>query len=73
MAGQFGAARIVIEGHTDSSMKGRVPEDVGSGALRESGQCGEGSDPEEIPDASAEPVHGVRSGLELDRRIRATP
>ena len=31
MAGQFGAARIVIEGHTDSSMKGRVPE----GAVRE--------------------------------------
>jgi NitT/TauT family transport system substrate-binding protein len=27
MAGQFGAARIVIEGHTDSSMKGQVPED----------------------------------------------
>jgi NitT/TauT family transport system substrate-binding protein len=27
MAGQFGAARIVIEGHTDSSMKGRVPEE----------------------------------------------
>jgi NitT/TauT family transport system substrate-binding protein len=26
MAGQFGAARIVIEGHSDSSMKGRVPE-----------------------------------------------
>lgn len=26
MAGQFGAARIIIEGHTDSSMKGRVPE-----------------------------------------------
>jgi NitT/TauT family transport system substrate-binding protein len=25
LAGQFGAARIVIEGHTDSSMKGRVP------------------------------------------------
>jgi NitT/TauT family transport system substrate-binding protein len=28
IAGQFGAARIVIEGHTDSSMKGRVPEDA---------------------------------------------
>jgi NitT/TauT family transport system substrate-binding protein len=28
LAGQFGAARIVIEGHTDSSMKGRVPEDA---------------------------------------------
>src|SRR3984885_11501040 len=26
MAGQFGAARIVIEGHTDSSIKGEVPE-----------------------------------------------
>ncbi len=26
MAGQFGAARIVIEGHTDSSMKNSVPE-----------------------------------------------
>src|SRR5262249_37599155 len=26
MAGQFGAARIVIEGHTDSSMKGLVSE-----------------------------------------------
>jgi NitT/TauT family transport system substrate-binding protein len=26
LAGQFGAARIVIEGHTDSSMKGAIPE-----------------------------------------------
>jgi outer membrane protein OmpA-like peptidoglycan-associated protein len=26
LAGQFGAARIVVEGHSDSSMKGRVPE-----------------------------------------------
>lgn len=26
LAGQFGAARIVVEGHTDSSMKGRVPD-----------------------------------------------
>ena len=28
LAGQFGAARIVIEGHTDSSMRGRVPENL---------------------------------------------
>jgi NitT/TauT family transport system substrate-binding protein len=29
LAGQYGAARIIIEGHTDSSMKGRVsPNDV---------------------------------------------
>lgn len=26
LAGQYGAARIVIEGHTDSSMKGQVPD-----------------------------------------------
>ncbi|HUQ94383.1 MAG TPA: phosphate ABC transporter substrate-binding/OmpA family protein [Bryobacteraceae bacterium] len=26
LAGQYGAARIVIEGHADSSMKGRVPD-----------------------------------------------
>lgn len=28
LAGQFGAARIVIEGHTDGSMKGSVPENA---------------------------------------------
>ena len=28
LAGQFGTARIVIEGHTDSSMKGRAPVDL---------------------------------------------
>ena len=28
LAGQFGTARIVIEGHTDSSMKGRAPPDL---------------------------------------------
>jgi len=28
MAGQFGASRIVIEGHTDSSMKGNIPFDA---------------------------------------------
>ena len=28
LAGQYGAARIVIEGHTDSSMQGRVPPEL---------------------------------------------
>jgi len=28
LAGQYGAARIIIEGHTDSSMKGRVPKNL---------------------------------------------
>ena len=28
LAGQFGNARIIIEGHCDSSMKGKIPEEV---------------------------------------------
>ncbi len=28
LAGQFGTARIIIEGHTDSSMKGRAPPEL---------------------------------------------
>lgn len=28
LAGQFGAAQIIIEGHTDSSMRGQVPADL---------------------------------------------
>jgi outer membrane protein OmpA-like peptidoglycan-associated protein len=28
LAGQYGAARIVIEGHTDASMKGRAPPEL---------------------------------------------
>jgi len=28
LAGQFGNARIIIEGHTDSSMRGKVPENM---------------------------------------------
>ncbi len=28
LAGQYGAARIVIEGHTDASMKGRIPKNL---------------------------------------------
>jgi NitT/TauT family transport system substrate-binding protein len=28
LAGQFGSARIIIEGHTDSSMKGQVPVEL---------------------------------------------
>jgi ABC-type nitrate/sulfonate/bicarbonate transport system substrate-binding protein/outer membrane protein OmpA-like peptidoglycan-associated protein len=31
LAGQYGAARIVIEGHTDASMRGRIPPDVVKG------------------------------------------
>ena len=35
LAGQFGTARIVIEGHTDSSMKGRAPESLVKGLSKD--------------------------------------
>ena len=41
LAGQFGAARIIVEGHTDSSMKGQVP-DGRAGAFVQPRQRGEG-------------------------------
>ncbi len=44
LAGQYGAARIVIEGHTDGSMRGQVPKSAGAGAVAQSRQLGEGSD-----------------------------
>ncbi|PYR32001.1 MAG: hypothetical protein DMF92_03555 [Acidobacteria bacterium] len=28
LAGQYGAARIIIEGHTDASMKGQIPKSL---------------------------------------------
>ena len=31
LAGQFGNARVIIEGHTDSSMQGKVPEEMVKG------------------------------------------
>ena len=34
LAGQYGAARIVIEGHADASMKGRIPPSRWSGNFR---------------------------------------
>ena len=34
LAGQFGTARIIIEGHTDSSMKGKAPPDLVKGLAR---------------------------------------
>ena len=34
LAGQFGTARIIIEGHTDSSMKGKAPTDLVKGLAK---------------------------------------
>ena len=44
LAGQYGAARIVIEGHTDGSMKASGAEEPGAGAVAEPRELGEGSD-----------------------------
>ena len=63
LAGQFGAARIVIEGHTDGSMQGQVPAELGQGAVAEPRQRGEGGAASEVPDAAAQPVRVRRHGL----------
>lgn len=39
LAGQFGTARIIIEGHTDSSMKGKAPEDLVKGLANKRAQA----------------------------------
>ncbi len=44
LAGQYGAARIVIEGHTDGSMRATGAEEPGAGAVAEPRQRGQGSD-----------------------------
>ncbi len=47
LAGQFGSSRIIIEGHTDASMKGQVPvEAVKELSLRRAGY--QGSSAEEV-------------------------
>ena len=63
LAGQYGAARIVIEGHTDGSMKASVPEEPGPGAVAQPCELGEGSDPAEVPVAAAQPVLDGGHGL----------
>ena len=71
LAGQYGAARIVIEGHTDGSMKGQVPKSAGPGAVAQPRERGEGSDRPEVPVAAAEPVLDRRAWAGTARRIRA--
>ena len=39
LAGQFGTARIIIEGHTDSSMKGKAPVDLVKGLAKKRAQA----------------------------------
>ena len=39
LAGQFGTARMIIEGHTDSSLKGKAPEDLVKGLAKKRAQA----------------------------------
>ena len=63
LAGNFGTARIVIEGHTDSSMKGRSPCLAGEGIVLEPSQRREGSADQQVRHAGSQPIqcggHGV--------------
>ena len=73
LAGQYGAARIVIEGHTDASMKASGAEEPGAGAVAEPRQLGEGSAGAEVPVAAAEPVLDRRAWAGTARPIRPIP
>ena len=62
LVGQFGAARVVIEGHTDSSMRGQVPADlVKELSMNRANAVSEALVREVQP--RAEPVRGRRPGL----------
>ena len=66
---QFGAARVVIEGHTDSSMKGQVPGELGERSLSKSSQLGQGSISGKVQPGSQQVFRG-RHGLGQAGRFR---
>ena len=68
---QYGAARILIEGHTDGSMKGQADPGAGEAAVVRSRQRGEAGAHQQVP-AAGQPVHGQRPGLGPSRRPRPT-
>ncbi len=63
LAGQYGAARIVIEGHTDASMKGQVPKSLVQELSLNRANAVKEAHPAQVPDAPAEPVRDGRHGL----------
>ena len=63
LAGQFGTARIIIEGHTDSSMKGRAPESLVKELSDQAGQCRQGGAGQQVRHARPQPVQRGRHGL----------
>ena len=65
LAGQYGAARIVIEGHTDGSMRGQVPKSLVQELSLNRANSVKEAIVRKFPIAAAEPV--------LDRRHRLGP
>ena len=63
LAGQFGTARIIIEGHTDSSMKGQVPVEAVKELSPEAGQRHQGSSAQEVHRSRSQSIQRRRRGL----------
>ena len=69
LVGQFGAARVVIEGHTDSSLRGQVPADlVKELALNRANSVREAL----VQKFNLEPTRFVVDGLGWDRPADST-
>jgi NitT/TauT family transport system substrate-binding protein len=69
LAGQFGAARIVIEGHTDSSMRGQVPPSLVK-ELPQPGQRHQRSPAAKVSRPRSQPIQRRRRGLGQASRPR---
>ena len=52
LAGQFGAARIIVEGHTDSSRRGQIPEAMVKELSLNRANCGARGAGEQVQDRS---------------------
>ena len=62
LAGQFSSARIIIEGHTDASMKGQVPVEAVKD-LSLPGQRHQGSSSQEVHRARCQSIQRRRRGM----------
>jgi NitT/TauT family transport system substrate-binding protein len=62
LAGQYGAARIVIEGHTDSSMKGRVPDSLVNSLSENRANSVKQAVVRKFPDLQPNQFHSVGKG-----------
>ena len=70
LAGQYGAARIVIEGHTDGSMRGQAPKSAVQELSLNRANSVKEAHRQASSDAAAEPVLDRRAWLGQARRHR---